>query len=91
MKVFCDVDATLFPFYIPLYLKIRMRNGSIPPYQHWYEWDFYKPYISKKVFFEIIDELHAMQLEFKPFAHARELLYSLRKQGYEIVIATHRK
>ena len=91
MKICIDVDNTLFPFGKILHSLLNFEGYKVPEPEKWDKWDFYKDYgISKKVFYELCNEIHKNQEIFTPFEDAKCLLDYLYKNNYKIIIASHR-
>lgn len=88
-----DIDNTLWHFCDVLYEKLTAINKSVPKPEHWSDWDFYQAYCSEKDFFGKIYDIHINQAhaDYLPYPEAKGFLSTLRNNGYNIIIASHRR
>ncbi len=89
IKIIVDIDNTLWDFASVFQKRIKEVVPNIPPINEW-KWDFYMEYISLDELARICNEIHMQQDLFTPFPSARYFLDTLLKEGYEIIIASHR-
>jgi FMN phosphatase YigB (HAD superfamily) len=89
-KLIVDIDNTLWDFAPVLYERMRKVNPALTPPSEWYEFDFWKRYISPRVFFSLIRDIHMNQNMFTPYRDAGPFLTSLKEIGFHIIIASHR-
>jgi hypothetical protein len=86
-----DVDSTLWEMGNEIYEHLKIKHPNLETPDQWDEWDFYEKYgISKKEFFNTVDEIHAYQYLYKPYKYA-SLLTQLLGEYYHVIIASHRK
>ncbi len=90
-RLIVDIDNTLWPFAPQLDRALRELNPLVPHYREWSEWDFWKGYCSKKLFYQTLTEIHLRQEEYDPYPGAPFFLSSLKSAGFFIVIASHRE
>jgi hypothetical protein len=88
-RIIVDIDNTLWDFASVFEVKLKEEIPDIPPCNEW-KWDFYKEYITEEELYRIVNDIHIIQHLFEPFPSARWFLDSLFKNGYDIVIASHR-
>ena len=94
--VMVDVDSILWDFCREMHKRMySLFPNKIPAkYEDWDlpHWDTPKEYFTPpNDITEFFHEIHKDQCEFHPFADAKMLLSSLKKFGYTIMIASHRK
>lgn len=87
--VFIDIDNTLWNFTGALYQKLIKNKYFVPAIEFW-DWHFYKNYISDKEFKRIVNEIHLEQEKYEPFEYSMLFLKELRKMGFYITIVTDR-
>jgi hypothetical protein len=87
-----DIDNTLWQFCDAFYLELKKINTNFPTPDQWSLFNFYEGYCSDKEFFEAINAIHAKQdsVQYRPYPEARSFLSSLREEGFDIIIASHR-
>lgn len=88
-RIIVDIDNTLWDFASVFEVRLKEEIPDIPPCNEW-KWDFYKEYITEEELYRIVNDIHSVQHLFEPFPSARWFLDSLFKNGYDIVIASHR-
>lgn len=88
-----DIDNTLWQFCDAFYEELKKINPAFPRVEHWTTWDFYAPYCTEQEFMAAVDAVHVRQDsdEHQPYPEAQGFLRSLKEQGYQIVIASHRR
>lgn len=86
-----DIDNTLWPFAPELFRCLRVANPFLPHYSEWHQWDFWKDYCTKHVFYQTLAEIHLRQDCYPPYSEAPSFLSSLRSAGFFVVIASHRE
>lgn len=86
-----DVDNTLWRFDAVLRMELYQLNpNSIIPHE-WDDWEEPLDYCdSEEQFLEICNKISLNHLKYCPFFEAKKILQTLKKNGYEICIATHR-
>lgn len=89
-RIIVDIDNTLWDFASEFYKKIKLVSPEIPPINEW-TWDFYMDYISLEELASICNEIHLNQENYKPFDFSRQFLLELIKNGYDVIIASHRE
>jgi hypothetical protein len=87
-----DIDNTLWQFCDVFYLELKKINADIPAPEQWSQFNFYEGYCSEKDFFDAISAIHFSQDSdlYTPYPEARPFLSSLREQGFDLIIASHR-
>ncbi|MCX8111351.1 MAG: HAD family hydrolase [Syntrophorhabdaceae bacterium] len=90
-RIIVDIDNTLWHFAPVLYERMRILNPYVLEPSKWYDFNFWRPYLNPKDFFEIINSIHTDQEIFTPYPDARLFLSSLKDMGYHITIASHRE
>jgi len=87
-----DIDNTLWQFCDPFYEELKKINSAIPPIEQWTTADFWEPYGSLKEFMDAINAIHYDQdnEQYRPYPEARGFLRTLKEQGYQVIIASHR-
>jgi hypothetical protein len=90
-KIIVDIDNTLWDLTSVLYEHIRTKVPSIPLPAEWYQWDFWKGYISEKEVYGILRDIHMQQDTFGVYPDAGKFLANLREKGFYIIIASHRE
>ena len=91
-RVIVDIDNTLWDFGSILWEYLKAINAHTPEPSAWHEWDFWEDYITEKEFYISIHSIHLNQNhhKFKPYPEAKSFLDSLMKDGYYVLIASHR-
>lgn len=89
MRIIVDVDAVLWDFHSVLMRKLNEEYDV--PFMLPTRWDWYEEFVSKKDFYKTVDEVHAVQIDYRPFPFAPILLRNLSKYNKEVFIASHRK
>ncbi len=88
-SIIVDIDNTLWDFASQLYDKLK--DYGIPEKNEW-KWDFWSEYVSDKIFYRVVNEIHVEQADgHAPFPEAGEFLASLKEEGFYIIIASHRE
>ncbi len=90
-KIIVDIDNTLWDLAPVLYEHIRAVTPTVPLPAEWYQWDFWKGYISEKAVYGMLRDIHMHQDEFGVYPDAAKFLTDLRKKGFYIIIASHRE
>lgn len=86
-----DIDNTLWDFASVLYEEIFKINPFIPTPDNWHCWDFWKDYLRAEDFYLIINRIHLKQDTFGVFPDAEDFLNYFKKNGYKLIIASHRE
>ncbi len=88
-----DIDNTLWQFCDALYGELTKGRPDFPPVERWIDAEFWKPFCSTKTFLATIDRINSDQNNdrFLPYPEARPFLETLRKEGFRIIIASHRR
>jgi hypothetical protein len=88
-----DIDNTLWQFCDAFYLELKKINANFPTPDQWSLFNFYEGYCSDEDFFAAISAVHVKQDsdQYQPYPEARSFLSSLREEGFDIIIASHRK
>jgi hypothetical protein len=88
-----DIDNTLWQFCDAFYLELKKINANFPTPDKWSVFNFYEDYCTDEEFFAAISAVHNKQDsdQYQPYPEARPFLSSLREQGFDIIIASHRK
>ncbi len=89
-RIIIDIDNTLWDFAPVLWEGLKEVNSDVPDPSEWNHWDFWKEYVSEKVLYRKIREIHIRQEMFLPFTDAEVFLSSLKDSGHHIIIASHR-
>ena len=90
-KIIVDIDNTLWDFAPILYERLNGIDSSFPNPSQWRSWSFWNGLISPEKLYRIIRDVHMEQDVFEPYDDARIFLERLRKNGFYIVIASHRE
>jgi hypothetical protein len=90
-KIVIDIDNTLWDFAPVLYERIKEINPDITLPSEWRTWDFWQRYLTSKALYEVIRGIHMEQDRFIPYPDAELFLALLRKNGFFIIIASHRE
>ena len=90
-KIIIDIDNTLWDLAAVLYERMARVNPTLMPPSQWREFDFWKRYVSPRIFYRIIREIHMDQPMFTPYPGAPVFLSSLKDMGFHIIIASHRE
>jgi len=91
-KIIVDIDNTLWDLAPVLYEHIRASAPSIPLPAEWYQWDFWKGYVSEKAVYGMLRDIHMRQNEFGVYPDAGKFLGNLRKKGFiSLLPATGKK
>ena len=90
-KVIVDIDNTLWDFASVLYERMKRINPDVIPRLEWHLFDFWKSYVTPKVFYAVIKSIHIDQEQFLPYPDAKEFLSSLKALNLHIIIASHRE
>ena len=88
-----DIDNTLWQFCDAFYAELLKVNSAFPPIEQWTTWDFFRPFCSEEQFLGAVDAVHVRQdsEQYRPYPEAKGFLRSLKKQGYRVIIASHRR
>ena len=88
-----DIDNTLWQFCDAFSTELQKLNSAFPPIEQWTTWDFFKGYCTEEKFMAAVDAVHARQDsgQYRPYPEAKGFLRSLKKQGYRVIIASHRR
>lgn len=91
-KAVVDIDNTLWHFCDVLYKELKILNNAMPPPDHWIDWDFWKRYCTLDDFMAAIHRIQMNQDDEShlPYPGAQNLLQTLKKHHFHIVIASHR-
>lgn len=90
-KIIVDIDNTLWDLVSVLYEHIRAVVPLIPLPTEWHQWDFWRGYISEKMAYGILRDIHLQQAAFGVYPDAGRFLANLRNKGFYIIIASHRE
>ncbi len=90
-KIVIDIDNTLWHFAPVLYERMKRVNPDFAPASGWNSFDFWKAYVSPRMFYDIIKGIHMDQEQFTPYPDARPFLASLKGLDIHITIASHRE
>jgi hypothetical protein len=90
-KLIVDIDNTLWDLAAVLYERMVKVHLTLPPPSEWREFDFWKRYVSPRIFYNLIRDIHLDQIMFSPYPDAHLFLVSLKKMGIHIIIASHRQ
>lgn len=90
-KIIIDIDNTLWDLAPVFYGRMREARPDLPPSSEWRDWDFWRSYLTSKAVYKILDSIHMEQDVFQPFAEAAEFLAGLRRMGFYILVASHRR
>jgi hypothetical protein len=87
-----DIDNTLWQFCDAFYWVLKELYTNFPPIEQWTTFDFWEQYCSEKEFIAAINSIHRNQDNdrYQPYPEARDFLLSLKKQGFHVIIASHR-
>jgi len=90
-RAIVDCDQVLWNLHTPLIVRLNERfNLRMPDPPR--TWTFYDDYgISKSDFYTEVDAVHTRQWRTSPDWSAGELFRVLQRQGYEVIVASHRK
>jgi len=87
-RIIVDIDNTLWDFASVLWRKIA--HYGVPQPSEWVG-DFYRSYFTIERLMRYVDEIHDEQdARHPPFPDAGDFLFSLKKHGCHITIASHR-
>jgi len=88
-----DIDNTLWQFCDAFSEELRKINPDFPPMVKWTTWNFFEGYSTEEQFMAAVDAVHARQDsdEYRPYPEAKGFLRTLKKQGFRVVIASHRR
>jgi hypothetical protein len=88
-----DIDNTLWQFCDAFSEELRKINPAFPRVEQWTTWNFFENWCTEQQFMGAVDAVHARQDSeaFRPYPEAKGFLWTLKEQGYRIVIASHRK
>ncbi len=90
-KIIVDIDNTLWDLGPVLHAGLKKYNADIPPPANWYQWDFWKGFVSEKILYSVLKNIHLKQDIFKPYPDAERFLSQLKQKGFYIIIASHRE
>ncbi len=90
-RIIVDIDNTLWDLASVLYERMREVNRRLAPPSEWRQFDFWKKYVSPKIFYRLIRDIHMDQGMFAPYREAGQFLSSLKDAGFHIIIASHRE
>jgi hypothetical protein len=90
-KLVVDIDNTLWDLASVLYERISRVNPAMISPMDWREFDFWKKFVSARVFYQTIRDIHLDQCLFTPYPDAENFLRSVRDMGFYLVIASHRE
>ncbi len=88
-----DIDNTLWQFCDAFSEELRKINPAFPPIEQWTTWNFFEAYCTEKEFMGAVDAVHIKQDSdrYRPYPEAKGFLWSLNKEGYRVIIASHRR
>jgi len=90
-KIIVDIDNTLWDLAPVLYEGLKSFNNRLPPPSYWYQWDFWKGYVSERILYGVLRDIHLKQDIYKPYDSAEQFLSYLKDEGFYIIIASHRE
>lgn len=87
-----DIDNTLWSFSEPFYQALKKINRNFPTPDQWSTSNLWEGYCSEDDFMAAIHSIHRDQDcdEYQPYPESQHFLSSLKKQGYHIIVASHR-
>jgi 5' nucleotidase, deoxy (Pyrimidine), cytosolic type C protein (NT5C) len=87
-----DIDNTLWQFSDAFYLELKKINGNFPTPDHWCTYDIWEGYCSVEDFIAAINTIHHNQdcNQYQPYPESKYFLSSLKKNGFHIILASHR-
>jgi hypothetical protein len=65
-KLIVDIDNTLWDLAAVLYERMVRMNPALPQPSEWHEFDFWKRYVSPRVFYSLVRDIHMNQDMFPP-------------------------
>lgn len=89
-KLIVDIDNTLWDLAPVLYERMRKVSPALSPPSEWHEFELWKKYVSPKIFYDLVRDIHMDQGMFTPYRDAGPFLTSLKEIGFHIIIASHR-
>ena len=90
-KIIVDIDNTLWDLGPVLHEQLKKFNPELPPPSNWYKWDFWNGYVSERILYTVLRDIHLRQDIFKPYPDAKPFLSHLKEKGFYIIIASHRE
>ncbi len=90
-KIIVDIDNTLWDLAPVLYDRMSKACPALPPAAEWRQWDFWRSCVEPKTIYAILDDIHMEQDTFSPFDDAAAFLADLKRMGFYIVVASHRR
>jgi hypothetical protein len=89
---FIDIDNTLWQFCDAFYEELRRINKNFPTPANWTSWNIWEGHCTEQEFYKAVNAVHFKQDsdDFKPYHEAGGFLSSLKQEGYQITIASHR-
>ncbi|MEN6616123.1 MAG: HAD family hydrolase [Syntrophorhabdus sp.] len=90
-KIIIDIDNTLWDLAPILYERLSKTSPGFPHHSQWHSWTFWKGLISAERLYHIIRDVHLEQDRYEPYSEARLFLERLKRNGFYIVIASHRE
>lgn len=88
-RAIVDVDATLWDMYGPVKRILEDKHNISMGEPD--EWDYHRGYVTDDQFYAAVRQVHAGQLEHEPYPGAQDLFSALDAQGYEVIVASHRR
>jgi beta-phosphoglucomutase-like phosphatase (HAD superfamily) len=87
-----DIDNTLWQFCDVFYRNLKNLHANFPVIEQWTTPDFWEPFCSEQEFLAAVNMIHFDQDNpaFQPYPEARTFLRSLKDQGFQVIIASHR-
>ena len=90
-KIIVDIDNTLWDLGPVLFEELEKYNADLPPPTNWYQWDFWKGFVSEKILYSVLRNIHLRQDAFEPYPDVAQFLLHLKQKGFYIIIASHRE
>lgn len=90
-KIIIDIDNTLWDLAPILYKKLSETRPDFPHHSEWHSWTFWNGLISAEALYRTIRDVHLEQDRYEPYSESRLFLERLKKNGFYIVIASHRE
>jgi len=90
-RIIVDIDNTLWDLGPVLYEELKKFNPELPGPANWYQWDFWKGYVSEKILYKVLRDIHMRQDTFEPYRESETFLSRLKEKGFYIIIASHRE
>jgi FMN phosphatase YigB (HAD superfamily) len=90
-KIIVDIDNTLWDLAPVLHQYLMEVNPAMPGPADWHQWDFWRGIVSEKDLYKVLREIHMEQDRFGVYPESGQFLARLKKEGFYIIIASHRE